>query len=348
VLQEELTQLVLPRCQIDRARSYLYSVLSAHNHADRAKLSGCALCGVSHFGLVSVEVQPDGFFLVPQDQESRARRPYLCYYCTWGEHRAAHAALTEALADLESRGDEPMRPGGPTRRELREGLSRLVEDARPHIEDRAVCTRCKRRDGALVGAEMNLCLSCVASARAAADAQILAEIAAHNELVRAEYAKLHVRAEARLVRLGKRSGTTKERDVPLPSKSGVGHWSYLDVLELERAAAPAKARIDEVGATLASSIEAHVIASLEKSLEKDARPPFDTRGDSGLPGYLERYLARCRPSKSVADRLDIAIAVMSELLYAGYSYSHKIDDCEWEDATVHFNPFHRLADRPPR
>ncbi len=365
VFQEELTQLVLPRCRIDGARSYLYSVIYAHNHADRATLSGCALCGISHFGLLSLEVQPDGFFLVPKDHESRARRPYLCHYCLWSEHRAAHAALTEALADLAARGDEPMRPGGPTRRELREGLSRLMNDARPRWEDHAVCTRCRRSGDTLVGAEMNLCLSCVASARAAAEAQIRAERDAHQERVRAEYARLHVRAQARLVRLGRRSRQTSERDVPLPPRGGIGDWFYLDVEELERAASPGQARIDEVGAKLASSIEAHVIGSLEKRLERDPLSPlesravleqrgdeaalasFDTQGTSGLPSYLERYLTRCRPSKPVGDRLEMAIAVMSELLHAGYRYSHKIDECEWADATPYFEMFHRLADRRP-
>jgi hypothetical protein len=194
---------------------------------------------------------------------------------------------------------------------------------------------------------MNLCLACVASVRAAAQAQSHAEMAAHDEHVRAEYARLHVRAQARLVRLGKRSGRIDEHAVPLPPKSSIGDWSYLDVLELERAAAPAKARIDEVGAKLASSVEAHVIASLEKRLEKDALSPFESQCHSGLPSYLERYLARCRPSKPVADRLDLAIAVMSELLHAGYRYTHQVEEYEWRDATVHFQVFHDLADRPP-
>jgi hypothetical protein len=361
VFQEELTEIVLPRCKVDGARSRLYSMIYAHNHADRATLSGCALCGISHFGLLSVEVQPEGFFLVPRDEESRARRPYLCHYCTWGEHRAAHAALTEALADLEARGDESKRPGGPTRRELREGLLRLMKDARPRMEEHAACTRCRQRVDTLVGADMNLCLSCVASARAAAEAQIRAESDARQERVRAEYARLHLRAEARLVRRGRRSRQTSERDVPLPPRGGIGDWFYLDVEELERAAAPERARIDEVGAKLASSIEAHVIGSLEKRLEKGALSPFapratleergdeaalaafDTQGTSGLPSYLARYLARCHPSKPLADRLEMAIAVMCELLDAGYRYSHKIDECEWADATPYFDVFHQLA-----
>lgn len=365
VFQEELTQIVLPRCQIDDARSYLYSVIYAHNHADRATLSGCALCGVAHFDLLSLEIQPDGFLLLPKDMESRARHPYLCHYCIWSEHRAAHAALTEALADLAARGDDPMRPGGPTRRELREGLLRLVKDARPHMEEYEVCTRCKRSGDTLVGAEMNLCLSCIAAARAAAEAQIRAVRDARGERVRAEYAKLHVRAQAHLARLGKRFRETLERDVPLPPRGSIGDWFYLDVEELERAAAPSRARIDEVGTKLASSVEAHVIASLEKRLDRVAPSPFesrgtseprldagaaasfDTQGTSGLPSYLERYLACCRPSEPVAARLEMAIAVMSELLHAGYRYSHKIDECEWADATPYFDTFHRLADRPP-
>lgn len=347
VFQEELKDLVLPRCQIDSARSHLHSVLGAVHHAERARLSGCALCGITHFSLPSVEVQPDGVFLMPNDAESRARRPYLCYYCTWGEHRAAHAALTETLADLAPRADEPMRPGGPTRRELREGLSRLVKDARPHLDEHAVCTRCARTGDTLVGAELNLCLSCVASVRAAAEAQIRAGVAAHEEHVRAAYEQLHRRAEARLVRLGKRPAKPSERDVPLPPKGNIGDWFYLDVEEVLRAAAPTSARVDEVGTKLASSVEAHVIASLEKRLEKDALSPFEAQCTSGLPSYLERYLARCRPSKPVAARLDMAIAVMSELLRAGYRYTHQIEDYEWRDATVYFEVFHALADRPP-
>jgi hypothetical protein len=166
-----------------------------------------------------------------------------------------------------------------------------------------------------------------------------------HHTVTQRHAKLHVRAEARLVRPGKRSGATPERNVPLPPKGSIGDWFYLDVEELERAAAPDKARIDEVGAKLASSVEAHIIASLEKRLEKDARSPFESPCTSGLPSYLDRYLARCRPSKPLADRLEIAIAVMSELLHAGYRFAHKVDECEWEDATVYFQVFHRLAGR---
>lgn len=347
VFQEELTELVLPRCQVDAARSHLYSVIYAHNHADRAKLSGCALCGVTHFDLLSLEIRPDGFVLLPKDMESRARHPYLCYHCIWSEHPAAHAALTGALADLAARSDEPMRPGGPTRRELREGLLRLMKDARPHLEEHMLCTRCGRSGDTLVGAEMNLCLSCLAAARAAAEAQIRAGRDAREERVRAEYAGLHVRAQAHLRRLGKRFTETSERDVRLPPRGSIGDWFYLDVEELERAAAPQRARIDEVGTKLASSVEAHVIASLEKRLDEAALASFDTQGTSGLPSYLERYLARCRPSKPVADRLEMAIAVMSELLHAGYRYSHKIDDCEWADATPYFEELHRLADRPP-
>jgi serine/threonine protein kinase len=348
VFQEELKGLVLPRCNIDRARSHLHTVLGAVHHAERAKLSGCALCGTTHFNLPCVEVQPDGCFLMPNDAESRARRPYLCYYCTWGEHRAAHAALTETLADLAAHPDAQMRPGGPTRRELREGLLRLVDDARPHFDDHAVCTRCARRDGALVGAELNLCLSCVASVRAAAEAQMRATATAHQEHIRAAYEELYVRAEARLVRVGKRPAKPSPRPVPLPPKGSIGDWFYLDVEEVLRAAAPTQARVDEVGAKLASSLEAHVIGSLEKRLEKDALSPFETQGTSGLPSHLERYLAGCRPSKPLADRLDMAIAVMSELLRAGYRYTHMLDECEWGDATGYFEVFHALADRPPR
>lgn len=170
---------------------------------------------------------------------------------------------------------------------------------------------------------------------------------AHDERVRVKYARLHVLAEARLARLGKPSGKTPESHVRLPPKGSLGGWSYLDVEWLERDAAQAQAQIDKVGADLASSIEAHVIAALETGLEKGPFASPATPCHSGLPSYVKRYLARCRPSKPVADRLDFAIAVMAQLLDAGYTFTHQVEDYEWQDATAYFYTFRDLADRPP-
>ena len=112
-------------------------------------------------------------------------------------------------------------------------METLLQDARPHIAEQVPCSRCSRKWQVLLGAELNLCLDCLAAARAAAETKTRSDAETETERVRTEYARLFVRAEARLAAQGRRAGRTAEKDIQVPPKSSIGDWFYTEITALE-------------------------------------------------------------------------------------------------------------------
>jgi len=356
--QAELRELLVARCKDGLGTGYIHRMTEAVQRAPSTLPTGCGLCGRGYFGQEVVEVRPDlrpiaATHVVelherydPPPPLADVRRPFVCQDCLRTDFRRAHEAIQATLAFLSDGDSEPLRPLGPTRRELREGLSALVADARPRFEDKAPCERCSQRWEVLTGPELRLCLSCLDAARAAAAASAVARVSIEEERVRLEYATLYLRARARLAERGRHLPPIVQKDVRLPPKSSIGDWFYTEVTSLERASDPPQAEIDRVGTRLASSIEAHVMASLRGEDAKGTGSRYLTVGTSGLPGYTERYLKCVKPSGPVAERLEMAILVISELLKVGYRYTHQVEDYEWQDATEYYTIFHDLAAKP--
>lgn len=353
--QEELNGLVTARLQSRAATPWVAALVSAFHPKLTIVEKRCALCGTPYAGQQVVEVRCDPMRLVRETAGHREMRPmalrgplpqvtppFVCRDCLHADFAAGEQAVFQTLSYLSGRDDDTERPFGPTRRELREGLTKLLEAARPRLVTGAECELCGSRTDTLSGDSIRLCLRCVERARATEDTQLGPK--AEEARIRPKYAELLARAEARLASVGMATSRTKAADVRIPSNVSKGDWHYTDVESLEREQRPSQARIDEVATKLASSLEAHVVESLRAHLVDD-RASRSVESTSGLPSYVKRFVLRFRPSAAIEVRLDVAIAVLCELLNDGYRFEHQVEDYEWQDATDYFAALDELLSR---
>lgn len=344
--QEEILELARPRCPPDTTWGMVYPIFKGHPPAQPSERPGCALCGLFYHDVPVVEIRPNGFSTVAAEDAKGAREPFLCHWCMTRDHGAAARAILDTADALKGRDDEPNRPLGPTRKELRDGILALYASARPTLDVSLKCPECGRTGETLRGVRASVCLRCVAKARGVENEWFARRKREADEELRKAYAKLFVRAEAR-----RKSGLllwnpTPEDAVKLPAlrpfasiSDGFTEYQAIDILH-----SPSREAVDRCALAIAGAIDKHTLTALARADRKDTGDPSASLCHSGVPRLAQDYLAHYEPGPEARERLVTAIFVMSELLRAGYRFVGKKDDYEWAEDTVYFLVFHDLAD----
>lgn len=171
------------------------------------------------------------------------------------------------------------------------------------------------------------------------------EEAIRAERTRAEYAVVHFRAEVRMHRGEQWFRPTAAIHVELPEGLGSGYRMdcFFAAHKLEEMKRPSQSEIDRVAALLAGEVEDHVVRALRGDGAAKWGPTWSTEGHSGLPLLVKAFVARYQPSEPVANRLRLAIFVMSEALKRSVHFYGPVEEFQYQNMTVWFEHFHDMA-----
>lgn len=171
------------------------------------------------------------------------------------------------------------------------------------------------------------------------------EEAIRAERTRAEYGVVHFRAEVRMHRGEPSFRPTAAIHVELPETLGFGPGMdcFFEAQKLDDMKRPSQSEIDRVAALLAGTVEDHVVRALRGDGAAKWGPTWSTEGHSGLPLLVKAFVVRYQPSGPPANRLRLAIFVMSEALKRGIHFYGPVEEFQHQNMTVWFEHFHDMA-----
>jgi hypothetical protein len=161
--------------------------------------------------------------------------------------------------------------------------------------------------------------------------------------VRAEYTEIYLLAERRVKGSSPGFVPTLESAVGLPEQVSemLPYNCHFELQRLENTRVRSRSDTDNLAGMLADALMSHVYRAIKG--DPGMGKGRVALGHSGLAGMVRQYNSSFQPTPPHAERLRMAVIMMSEGLSRGIRFYAQDDDLGWEDVTPYFRAFHTMA-----